>query len=73
LGGEPDTAAVLRVFLKVMGGKACIRGMRVTVSLIISQIAADYSVDTILNEYPYLEKEDITQALRYAAILTQGH
>ena len=50
-----------------MGGKACIRGMRVTVGMIVGQIAAGESIDDILSDYPYLEREDITQALRYAA------
>jgi uncharacterized protein (DUF433 family) len=52
---------------EVMGGKACIRGMRVTVGMIVGQIAAGRSVDDLLAEYPYLEREDILQALRYAA------
>jgi uncharacterized protein (DUF433 family) len=52
---------------EVMGGKACIRGMRVTVGMIVSQIGAGHSVDEILADYPYLEREDIMQALRYAA------
>jgi uncharacterized protein (DUF433 family) len=51
----------------VMGGKACIRGMRVTVSMVVSQIGAGHTVDEILADYPYLECEDIMQALRYAA------
>ena len=51
----------------VMGGKACIRGMRVTVGMIVGQIAAGHSVDEILTDYPYIEREDIMQALRYAA------
>ena len=51
----------------VMGGKPCIRGMRVTVGMIIGQIAAGHSIDEILKDYPYLEREDIMQALRYAA------
>jgi uncharacterized protein (DUF433 family) len=51
----------------VMGGKACIRGLRVTVGMIVGQLAAGQSVDALLNDYPYLEREDITQALRYAA------
>jgi uncharacterized protein (DUF433 family) len=51
----------------VMGGKACIRGMRVTVSMIVGQIGAGHSVDELLASYPYLEQEDILQALRYAA------
>ena len=49
------------------GGKACIRGMRVTVSMIVGQIGAGHSVEKILADYPYLEREDIMQALRYAA------
>ena len=51
----------------VMGGKACIRGMRVTVGMIVGQIGAERSVEDLLSEYPYLEREDIMQALRYAA------
>ena len=51
----------------VMGGKACIRGMRVTVGMIVGQISAGLSVDEILLDYPYLEREDVMQALRYAA------
>jgi uncharacterized protein (DUF433 family) len=51
----------------VMGGKACVRGLRVTVGMIVGQLAAGQSVDAPLTDYPYLEREDITQALRYAA------
>ena len=51
----------------VMGGKACIRGMRVSVGMIVGQIGAGHSIDEILTDYPYLEREDIMQALRYAA------
>lgn len=51
----------------LMGGKPCVRGMRVTVGMIVGQISAGLSIDEVLNEYPYLEREDITQALRYAA------
>lgn len=51
----------------VMGGKACIRGMRVTVGMVVGQIGAGHSIDEILTDYPYLEREDIMQALRYAA------
>jgi uncharacterized protein (DUF433 family) len=53
----------------VMGGKACIRGMRVTVGMIVMQIAAGRSVEQLLDDYPYLESDDIQQALRYAAWL----
>ena len=52
---------------EVMGGKACIRGMRVTVSMVVGQIGAGHSVEEVLADYPYLDREDIMQALRYAA------
>ena len=52
---------------KVMGGKACIRGMRVTVGMIVGQIGAGHSIESLLRDYPYLEREDVLQALRYAA------
>jgi uncharacterized protein (DUF433 family) len=51
----------------VMGGRACIRGMRVTVGMIVSQIGAGRSIEDILDDYPYLERDDVMQALRYAA------
>jgi uncharacterized protein (DUF433 family) len=51
----------------VMAGKACVRGMRVTVGMVVSQIGAGHSIEEVLNDYPYLEREDILQALRYAA------
>ena len=51
----------------VMGGKRCIRGLRVTVGTIIGLLAAGRSRDEILKAYPYLEEEDIAQALAYAA------
>ena len=52
---------------EVMGGKACIRGMRVTVGMVVGQIGAGRSVEELLADYPYLERDDIMQALRYAA------
>jgi uncharacterized protein (DUF433 family) len=52
----------------VMDGKACIRGLRVTVGMIVGQIGAGHLIDEILTDYPYLEREDIMQALRYAAL-----
>ena len=55
----------------VMGGKACIRGMRVTVGMIVGQLGAGHSVDEILKSYPYLEREDVLQAARYAAAITE--
>ena len=51
----------------VMGGKACIRGMRVTVGMIVGQIGAGRTIDELLADYPYLDREDVLQALRYAA------
>ena len=51
----------------VMGGKACIRGQRVTVGMILGQLAAGQTVVEILADFPYLEREDVMQALRYAA------
>jgi uncharacterized protein (DUF433 family) len=56
---------------EVMGGRACIRGMRVTVATIVDQIAQGSSIDDILGEYPYLEREDVRQALAYAAWLAR--
>jgi len=55
----------------VMGGKPCIRGMRVTVGMIVGQIGAGRSLEELLADYPYLEREDILEALRYAAWRTQ--
>ena len=51
----------------VMGGKPCIRGLRVTVGMIVGQIGAGRTMDELLADYPYLEREDILEALRYAA------
>jgi uncharacterized protein (DUF433 family) len=51
----------------VMGGKPCIRGMRVTVGTVVGLVASGHSRDEILQLYPYLEAEDIPQALEYAA------
>ncbi len=51
----------------VMGGKACVRGLRVTVAMLVGQIGIGRTVDELLAEYPYLDREDILQALRYAA------
>ena len=56
----------------VMGGKACIRGMRVTVGMLVGQFGSGGSIDQLLTDYPYLEREDILQKLRYAAWLAEG-
>ena len=55
----------------IMGGRACIRGMRIPVSVIVGQIAYGADFDEILGDYPDLEREDIQQAIEYAAWLTQ--
>jgi len=54
---------------RVMGGRACIRGMRLTVSLIVNLVANGMTTGEILAEYPDLEAEDIREALQYAASL----
>ena len=51
----------------VMGGKPCIRGMRVTVGTIVGLLAAGRSREEVLRAYPYLEQEDLAAALAYAA------
>jgi len=51
----------------VMGGKPCIRGMRVTVGTVVGLLAAGHSVEDVLRAYPYLEEADIREALAYAA------
>ena len=57
--------------VSIMGGRACIRGMRITVSTILNLIANGMSVPEIIQDYPYLEAEDIQQALQYAAWLAE--
>jgi uncharacterized protein (DUF433 family) len=56
---------------KIMGGRACIRGMRITVSLVVNLVSNGMSVKEILEDYPYLEEEDIKQSLRYVAWLAE--
>ena len=55
---------------QIMGGRACIRGMRIPVSVIVSQVAHGAPVEEILDGYPDLDRDDIEQALEYAAWLT---
>jgi uncharacterized protein (DUF433 family) len=52
---------------QVMGGKPCIRGMRVTVGMIVGMIASGQTKESLLQLYPYLEQEDVDEALSYAA------
>jgi uncharacterized protein (DUF433 family) len=54
---------------QMMGGRACIRGMRIPVSLVVKLVANGMTVEQILREYPDLEAEDVHQALQYAADL----
>lgn len=56
---------------QIMGGRACVRGMRVTVSLILNLVANGISTEEILATYPYIEHDDIRQALHYAAWLAE--
>lgn len=51
----------------VMGGKPCIRGLRVTVGMVVGLVATGYSAADIVRRYPYLEEADIQEALAYAA------
>lgn len=55
----------------ISGGRACIRGMRITVSLVVNLVANGMDHKEIIKNYPYLEKEDIHQALQYAAWLAE--
>ena len=52
---------------EIMGGKACIKGTRVTVGMIINLISEGKTTDEILDDYPYIEIDDVKQALAYAA------
>ena len=56
---------------KIFGGKPCIRGLRFPVSKILDLLAAGMSHEEILSDYPYLEREDIVQAIKYAAWILQ--
>jgi len=55
---------------QIMGGRACIRGMRIPVSVIVGQIAYGATIEEVLADYPDLEREDIQEALVYSAWLT---
>ena len=58
---------------EVMGGKPCIRGMRVTVGMIVEAMAAGRSIEQLLADFPYIEEPDIREALAFAGRLAQGH
>jgi uncharacterized protein (DUF433 family) len=55
----------------IMGGRACIRGMRIPVSVIVGQLAHGATTEEVAKDYPDLDREDVQQALEYAAWLTQ--
>jgi uncharacterized protein (DUF433 family) len=57
---------------KVMGGKPCIRGMRITVGMIVGQLGAGATIDEMLDDFPLLERDDILEAMRYAAWLSSS-
>lgn len=57
---------------KVMVGKACIRGMRITVEMLLGQLADGVTIDALLEDYPILEREDVLEAIRYGAWLASG-
>ena len=52
---------------QVMGGKPCVRGMRVTVCTLVGLMASGKTIDEVLAAYPYIEKQDVLEALTYAA------
>ncbi|MEL7011494.1 MAG: DUF433 domain-containing protein, partial [Cyanobacteria bacterium J06588_4] len=56
---------------RIMAGQACIRGMRIPVSLVVNLVANGKPFDEILSEYPDLELDDLKQSLQYAALLTR--
>jgi uncharacterized protein (DUF433 family) len=58
---------------EVMGGKPCIRGMRVTVGMVVEALSAGRTIEQLLADFPYLEEPDIREALAFAASLAQGH
>ena len=55
----------------IMGGRACLRGMRITVAHVVNMVANGMTAKDILEEYPDLQPEDIRQALQYAAFMTR--
>ena len=57
----------------VMGGKPCVRGMRVTVGMILGELGAGTTIEELLAGYPWLEREDVLEALRFGASLARFH
>jgi uncharacterized protein (DUF433 family) len=58
---------------EVMGGNPCIRGMRVTVGMIVGAMAANRTIEQLRSDFPYVEELDVLDALAFAARLAQGH
>ena len=56
---------------KIMGGRACLRGMRITIAHVVNMVANGMTAKDILEEYPDLQPEDIQQVLQYAAFMTR--
>ena len=74
MSAEPNSKDLLARIThdpQVMGGRPCIRGMRITVGTVVGLLAAGHTADEILEAYPYLEREDIQAALSYAAWRSQ--
>jgi uncharacterized protein (DUF433 family) len=55
-----------------LGGKPCIRGLRISVGMVVQMVAAGKTTEGIISEYPYLEAEDVRQALAYSAALAEN-
>ncbi len=68
-----ETFTRITIHPDVLGGQPCIREMRIPVSLIVKLVASGKTVDSIMDDYPELEKEDIQQALEFAAWMTSEH
>ncbi|HWB98643.1 MAG TPA: DUF433 domain-containing protein [Bryobacteraceae bacterium] len=71
--GGVDEFRRITIVPEVMGGKACIRGMRVTVGMIVEALAAGRAIEQLLADFPYLEEPDIREALASAARLAHGY
>ena len=71
--GRTGHAEVVQITFdpKIMGGRACIRGMRITVALVLNLLAGGMTNEEIIRDYPYLEAEDIQQVLRYASVMAE--
>lgn len=67
--GFQCSALTVSPLIRISWGRACIRGMRITVALILNLVANGMTTEEIIQAYPYLEPEDVQQALRYAAYL----